>query len=156
MLIIILCYAANYVMACVKTILFYLNYRQKIILFYRVFYWWARLPACWVLWWCHREPCHQDQVAVGPIGKRQNLREVPLPSCYIRRNTHQKWPLVLQKPLPVSNTQLNTHWLCLLPFLSSSLNRTLSPRVAKGACEDTGSVLWMYCIWSHVRMGEFK
>lgn len=147
---------------CALEILIIRNYKkgQKCphfhILFYRVFYRWTRLPACWVVWWCHCEPRHQNQAAVGPVGKRQNLRKVPLPSCFIWCDTHQKWPLVLQKPLSVSNTQLNKPWLCRLLFLSSPLKQTLSPWVAKGTCEDTGSVLCMYCTWSHVCIGEFK
>lgn len=121
---------------------------------FRVFYRWSRLPACWVMRWCHREPRHQDQTPVGPVGKRQNVCEVSLPSCFIWCHTHQKWPLVLQKPLPVFNTQLNAPWLYPFSFPLIFLQTEFLSQVA----EELTRVVWYstYCISSHVCKGEFK
>lgn len=101
--------------------------------------------------WCHREPRHQDQAPVGPIRERQGLRQVPVPSGLFGRHTHQKRPLVLQKPLPVSHTQLNTHRTPRPPVPRSvflSHKTSLFPWVAKeslygdsGSCGSSASPL---------------
>lgn len=68
----------------------------------RVFHRWPGISARGLLWWCHCQSCNQNQTSLGqPIRERQDLRQVSLPTGLLWRHTHEKWPPVLQKPIPV-------------------------------------------------------